>query len=221
MRGRLLQPGAERPAAHACLRDIDHAPHRATGEVHRPNVRPRERLVGGIRAEAEHQLVAHDPAAHVTSQHERETAEHLPLAQIGVWAKHVADATREFLVVSHLRVLVNHDESMELNGALSNPLESSKNPLERLRCMVRELLGRTPIATSAPVRPRRRPSIRAAVEEVTLHARAPIRAADVHAALAAQGHDANKDSIRKALHDRTRGPAARLRRVGHGLYARA
>lgn len=38
------------------------------------------------------------------------------------------------------------------------------------------------------------------------------------AALLAHGHDASKASIRKALHDRSQGPAPRLRRVGHGLY---
>jgi len=107
---------------------------------------------------------------------------------------------------------------MELNGALSNPLESSKNPLERLVKLACELLARTPNRASDPVRPRRRPPIRGAVEAIVKQASAPMRVGDVHAALLEQGRDANKASIRKALHDRSRGPAPRLLRVGHGLY---
>jgi len=34
------------------------------------------------------------------------------------------------------------NERMELNGALSNPLESNEDPLERLRCVVRAILRR-------------------------------------------------------------------------------
>jgi len=108
---------------------------------------------------------------------------------------------------------------MELNGALWNPLESNKNPLERLRELVCELTGRAPSPASEPVRPRLRRPIRAAVEAVVNQASTPMRVNDVYAALLAQGYDANKASIRKALHDRSRGPAPRLRRVGHGLYA--
>ena len=108
---------------------------------------------------------------------------------------------------------------MELNGALSNPLTSSKNPLERLHCVVRELTGQAPKPASEPVRPRLRRSIRAAVETIVKQASEPMRVDDVYVALLAQGHEANKASIRKALHDRSRGPAPQLRRVGHGLYA--
>jgi hypothetical protein len=46
-----------------------------------------------------------------------------------------------------------------------------------------------------------------------------MRVGDVYAALLAQGHDADKASVRKALHDRSLGSDPRLRRVGRGLYA--
>jgi len=112
-------------------------------------------------------------------------------------------------------------ESMELNGALSNPLETDKNPLNRLEKLVRELVGRAPNAASGPVRPRRCAPIRGAVEAVVKQSAQPMRVGDVSAALLAQGHDTNKASIRKALHDRPRGPAPRLLRIGHGLYTGA
>jgi len=109
---------------------------------------------------------------------------------------------------------------MELNGALSNPLEKGKRPLIRLANVVCELRRREAPPAQTPVSPRREP-IRAAAIAVVEAAEHPVRVNEVCAALRAQGLTPNVASVRKALHDRSRGKAARLQRVGHGLYASA
>src|SRR5579872_3106002 len=70
-------------------------------------------------------------------------------------------------------------QRMELNGALSNPVSSTRTPLERLGKLVRELTGRHPDRHQASVPPRQRPPIRAAVEAVVQAASEPMRIVDV------------------------------------------
>ncbi|SRR5579871_6846437 len=107
---------------------------------------------------------------------------------------------------------------MELNGALWNPLEKGKTGLIRLQKLVRDLRRReTPPAQRTL--PPRRELVGAAAEEVVCTADAPLRIAEVCAVLRQRGVDANPESVRKALHDRSRGKEARLERVCRGVYA--
>ena len=106
---------------------------------------------------------------------------------------------------------------MELNGALWNPLESDKTSLARLYRLVRALRRQEVVSVREPLRSRRE-LIGAAAEGIVRGTDRPLRVADVCSELRAQGRDVNTASVRKALHDRSRGPAPRLQRVGHGLY---
>jgi hypothetical protein len=65
-------------------------------------VRPCERVVFVVRVEADDQLVAVDAAAHMASDHERQSAEHLPLAHVGAVGEQRTHARGEFLVVGHV-----------------------------------------------------------------------------------------------------------------------
>jgi hypothetical protein len=47
----------------------------------------------------------------------------------------------------------------------------------------------------------------------------PMRVAEVCAELLELGHAPKSESVRKALHDRSRGEAPRLKGIGWGLYA--
>jgi len=107
---------------------------------------------------------------------------------------------------------------MELNGALWNPFEKGKTGFSRLCKLVRDLQGRETPSTNATLPPRRE-LVGTAAEEIVRTADAPLRVADVCAALQERGVDASPASVRKALHDRSRGDTARLHRVGRGLYA--
>ena len=109
---------------------------------------------------------------------------------------------------------------MELNGALSNPLSTDKDRLNRLGRAVCGLRRTQPTPTGAPLNRRGR-SLQAAVVGVVEAANRPLRVADVYDALRAEGFRSNRASVRKALHDRSRGKAPRLRRVGYGLYGPA
>ena len=106
---------------------------------------------------------------------------------------------------------------MELNGALWNPLQSDKGSLTRLHKRVRELRRQEVATVPESLRPRRK-LIGAAAEEIVRGADSPLRVADICAELRAQGRNVHTASVRKALHDRSRGPAPRLQRVGRGLY---
>ena len=106
---------------------------------------------------------------------------------------------------------------MELNGALWNPLEKGKTGLSQLRKLVRDLQGRSSRVTPRTLPPRRE-LVGSAAEAIVRAADGPLRIAEVCAVLRNQGLDANPASVRKALHDRSRGPSPRLRRVARGLY---
>jgi hypothetical protein len=107
---------------------------------------------------------------------------------------------------------------MELNGALWNPLEKRKTGFSRLRKLVRDLREREVSRTRRSIPPRRE-LVGAAAEEIVCTADAPFRIDQVCAVLRERGVAANPASVRKALHDRSRGAEARLQRVGRGIYA--
>lgn len=107
---------------------------------------------------------------------------------------------------------------MELNGALWNPLETGKTGFSRLLKLVRDLQGRETLPARRTLPPRRE-LVGSAAEVLVRAAGAPLRIADVCAALREQGLEANPATVRKALHDRSRGTDPRLRRVGRGVYA--
>jgi hypothetical protein len=107
---------------------------------------------------------------------------------------------------------------MELNGTLWNPLEKGKTGLSRLPKLVRDLQGRATSRTQRTL-PRRRKLVGAAAEAVVRTADGPVRIADVCAALKEQALEPKAATVRKALHDRSRGPDARLRRICRGVYA--
>jgi hypothetical protein len=107
---------------------------------------------------------------------------------------------------------------MELNGALWNPLAKGKTGFSQLGKLVRDLRGRETSRTQRTLPPRRE-SVGAAAEKIVCTADAPLRIAEVCAALQERGVDANPASARKALHGRSRGAEARLQRIGRGIYA--
>jgi ElaB/YqjD/DUF883 family membrane-anchored ribosome-binding protein len=72
---------------------------------------------------------------------------------------------------------------VELNGALSNPLESSKDPLERLRCVVRGLLERQDVRRESRQLRARTGKISEAVRAVVVLRDEPIRMIEIHAAV--------------------------------------
>src|SRR5262249_28347154 len=80
----------------------DEAAHRPAREVHRTRVRVSERIRFTVGIEADDQLVAVDAAAHVAGDHERQSAEHLPLGYVGAVGEHCAYARGEVLVVGHV-----------------------------------------------------------------------------------------------------------------------
>ena len=71
------------------------------GEVEDPRAGLGERSLRLVVAEADDQVLAEDPTAHVAGDHERDAAEHPPLADVGVRRQEVADALGELLVVGH------------------------------------------------------------------------------------------------------------------------
>src|SRR5579859_3881178 len=71
---------------------------------------------------------------------------------------------------------------MELNGALSNPLESSKDPLDRLRYVVADLLGRGCQEHKRPL-PERPGKIAEAVRAIVALCEEPARMVEIHAAV--------------------------------------
>jgi len=110
---------------------------------------------------------------------------------------------------------------MELNGALSNPLQSHKDlHLEGLEAVKSEALGRE----SGPNRPskgisRRQGSILAAVTSLLATAAEPMRVRDIHTAVEELfGAHVAYSSVKDALSAHTRGPDQRFRRNRHGYY---
>jgi hypothetical protein len=72
---------------------------------------------------------------------------------------------------------------MELNGALSNPLENHKDPLARLRCVVGALLGRASDKPESPQIRARTGKVSEAVRAVVALRHEPIRMVEIHAAV--------------------------------------
>lgn len=107
---------------------------------------------------------------------------------------------------------------MELNGALWNPLEKGKETLARFYKLVHELRESETRPTNEPLSPRRE-RLGEAAEAIVRAADRPLRVAEVRAVLRSEGYEFEASAVRKALHSRTRGPRALLRRVGYGLYA--
>jgi len=113
---------------------------------------------------------------------------------------------------------------MELNGALSNPVETDRAVLARLTA-VREALLRE--AKAMPERgqrmlPARARPLRAAVEAIVMRSTEPVRVRDVCVALTELGFEPlQPHAVRKTLHDGSRSAKPRFRRVGWGLYESA
>ena len=60
-----------------------------------------KRSLGGLVADPDHKLAAHDAGEHVPSQEEGKAAEHLAFGHFGVGGHDLADAVGEVLVVGH------------------------------------------------------------------------------------------------------------------------
>ena len=58
-------------------------------------------LLGGLVAEPDHELAAHDAYEHVPAQEEGKAAEHLSFGHLGVGRYRLPDAVSEVLVVGH------------------------------------------------------------------------------------------------------------------------
>jgi hypothetical protein len=116
------------------------------------------------------------------------------------------------------------DTLVELNGALSNPLERDKDLLARLTATRATLLRETEALSEHEPRvlPARAHPVRAAVEGIVSRSTEPRRVRDVCAALVELGFEPlHPDSVRKTLHDGSRSAKPRFRRVGWGLYENA
>jgi hypothetical protein len=108
---------------------------------------------------------------------------------------------------------------MELNGALSNPLESNKTPLERLRCVVRDLLSEGRKAPeSRPPLPERPGKIAEAVRAVVRLCEKPARMVEIHTTVESLlGEAVSRGTVKQDL---SAGVArGEYVRVGRGLYA--
>jgi hypothetical protein len=108
-------------------------------------------------------------------------------------------------------------ESMELNGPLSNPLESSKNALDRLRCVVRALLERERLHRESRLLQPRPGKIAEAVRAVVGLREAPIRMVEIHAAVESLlGEPINRGTVK---HDLSAGVVrGEYVRVARGQY---
>ena len=73
----------------------------ATGEVHPADVRPTQRALGALRAEAQDELIADHAAGHVLREHECDPPEHEPLVEVGDIGEGEANALGERLVEGH------------------------------------------------------------------------------------------------------------------------
>ena len=113
---------------------------------------------------------------------------------------------------------VSRPSEVELNGALSNPLAGLEGPLARLADLVRDVRERPGPARTPRSAPRRSIRVQALVEQIVRDARRPIRVHEVCAAIDGLVAGVDKASVRKTLHDRSRGPDACYRRVTWGLY---
>jgi len=60
-----------------------------------------KRPLGGVGANPDHELAAHDAGEHVPSQEEGKAAEHLAFGHFGVGGHDLASAVGEVLVVGH------------------------------------------------------------------------------------------------------------------------
>jgi hypothetical protein len=110
---------------------------------------------------------------------------------------------------------------MELNGALSNPLQSHKDlHLERLEAVKSEALGRE----RSPNRPsrrisRRQGSVLTAVTTLLATAAEPMRVRDIHAAVEQLLDDPiSYSAVKEALSAHARGPDQRFQRRRRGYY---
>jgi hypothetical protein len=112
-------------------------------------------------------------------------------------------------------------EGMELNGALSNPRATLESSFAGLLRIAAAALKRCDPEPRSVVRPRP-VAVQAVVEAIVRAAGRPIRVREVCAAVVAQGAGPfDKASVRKTLHDGSRGESRRFSRVGWGLYESA
>ena len=107
---------------------------------------------------------------------------------------------------------------VELNGALSNAQATLESSLRRLLDLSRDILQKPPGRVLHDIRPR--PArVQAAVDAVVRSASLPIRVRDVCQAIEQLGIGPfDKASVRKTLHEGTRGTEPRFRRIAWGLY---
>ncbi len=106
---------------------------------------------------------------------------------------------------------------MELNGALSNPLENHKNPLERLHCVVADLLRKGLKEHESRPLPKRPGKIAEAVRAVVGLCEEPVRMVEIHAAVESRlGEPVSRGTVKQDL---SAGVArGEYVRVGRGRY---
>ena len=111
---------------------------------------------------------------------------------------------------------------MELSGALSNPQAALQGSLTDLCALVRRLRRRPRDLGRVRTLPDRPVHVQALVCEFVRSQADPVRVRDICEALVKQGLPSfDKASVRKTLHDGSRGRNPRFRRVGWGLYESA
>jgi len=107
---------------------------------------------------------------------------------------------------------------MELNGALWNPLETSKS-LSKLVGKVRELVRRQRPLTMPTALPPRAGEVKRAVIQVLELSAQPISLAEIRQRCEQLlGRPANDSTVKDCVHKLSRGPEALLVRVERGRY---
>ena len=86
----------------------------AASEIHRAGVWAGERLVCALGPEPEDELLALHAAAHVSTNHERQPAEHASLRYVGPVGQEVAYSGGERLIECHGRLLPQRSRQAEV-----------------------------------------------------------------------------------------------------------
>lgn len=106
MRGRFFQQRRKRLARlYALGGNEQKAAHGTACEIHEARMRLLQRIFEAVFADAEHEVLAHDPRRHVALHHEGDTAEHLPFGHVVIGAEDFPDARGEGFAIGHLSLV--------------------------------------------------------------------------------------------------------------------
>src|SRR6266446_6330624 len=97
-----LDPGLEiRLCAIASRTNVNKAFHRSPSEIHWADVRLRKSLFVLLWTNSDNKILAHDAAAHMAINHERQTTEHSPFLGKTFFRGNVADSLGQTFIEGH------------------------------------------------------------------------------------------------------------------------